>query len=407
MLNYLYPAIFGLGLMATPVMAGQSAVVSLDSAASLVRSNNPDLAAARLRIDEAQGRHKQAGRLANPELEAGMEQNAAFREGKLEFGFTQRFPVTARLRLEKIVTATEVKSAEAEIREMERQWIARAREGVVKVLAIRQRRELLKQQSTLANEFAGFLAGIAGKGEGSIVDAGQAKLEAASLAVDIHLLDAEELAILGELKPLLGIQPGTDLLVGGVLKEPVMPKASVDPQARPDYQMAGYEAEAAAASVALEQARRRDDIEGGVFAGADRSEDVPEGFDTEAIVGVRLKVPLPLWNRNEGAIDEARAKHQRMEMERAALARTIHLEAETARVSMQHWATVITNIKTTLMPLADEQAALAEQTYRNGQGEIQSVLRAREKRTALAIAGLEALREFNLARVRHDAATGK
>ena len=393
--------------MAHPVTAAPVVVVSLDSAASLVRSNNPDLAAARLRIDEALGRHKQSGRLTNPEVEFGMEQNAAFREGKVEIGFTQRFPVTARLRLEKSVAASEVKSAEAEVREVERQWIARAREGVIKVLAVRQRRDLLKQQSTLSKEFAGFLAGIAGKGEGSIVDAGQAKLEAASLAVEIHQLDAEEIALTGELKPLLGIRPGTTMQVAGRLKDPVLPTATVDPQARPDYQKAGYEAEAAAATISLEQARRRDDIEGGIFAGADRSEDVPEGYDTEAIVGLRIKLPLPLWNRNEGAIEEARAKHQRMEMERAALARAIHLEAEAARVSMQHWATVITNIKTTLMPLADEQAALAEQTYRNGQGEIQSVLRAREKRTALAIAGLEALREFNLARVRHDAATGK
>jgi len=59
------------------------------------------------------------------------------------------------------------------------------------------------------------------------------------------------------------------------------------------------------------------------------------------------------------------------------------------------------------MPLAEEQRTLAETTYRNGQGEIQSVLRTREKRLQLAVARLDALREFHLARVRHETALAK
>ena len=68
---------------------------------------------------------------------------------------------------------------------------------------------------------------------------------------------------------------------------------------------------------------------------------------------------------------------------------------------------MIAEINDTLLPLADEQSAFAETTYRNGQGEIQSVLRSREKRLQLAAARLDALREFHLARVRHETALGK
>ena len=74
---------------------------------------------------------------------------------------------------------------------------------------------------------------------------------------------------------------------------------------------------------------------------------------------------------------------------------------------MTEWANVIREINDTLLPLAEEQSALAETTYRNGQGEIQSVLRSREKRLELSAARLDALREFHLARVRHEAALGK
>ena len=91
----------------------------------------------------------------------------------------------------------------------------------------------------------------------------------------------------------------------------------------------------------------------------------------------------------------------------SALSRSIRLEAESARKEMEEWAKMIREINDTLLPLAKEQSAFAETTFRNGQGEIQSVLRSREKRLQLSAARLDALREFHLARVRHETALGK
>ena len=45
----------------------------------------------------------------------------------------------------------------------------------------------------------------------------------------------------------------------------------------------------------------------GLFAAAERTEDVPEGYENEAIIGLRFKIALPFWNKNEGAIQEAEA----------------------------------------------------------------------------------------------------
>ena len=395
------------GLMASPLLAQTSVIVTLSSVGDRIRSQNPDLAAARLRIREAVGRMNQSGRLANPELETSLEHNPRFREGTFEVGFSQRFPVTGRLQLEKDISLTELNAAEAEVREVERQLTGQARLAVVKILANRQRRELLREQSGVSGEFAKFLSDIAAKGEGSPLDAGQAKLEAASLTMEMRQLDAGESALVGELKPLLGMRPGEGLSVGGSLPEATLPGIAADPSRRPDFQAATLDALAAKQGVTLEQARRYDDIEGGIFTGVERSEDAPDGYDNEAIVGLRLKVALPFWNKNEGAIQEAEAKQQRKELEAIALSRNIRLEAEAARNEMLEWAKMIAEINDTLLPLADEQSAAAETTFRNGQGEIQSVLRSREKRLQLAAARLDALREFHLARVRHETALGK
>ena len=401
------PAVAAFLLTAISLHAEPSVVVSLASVGDRIRAQNPDLAAARFRIQEAFGRLNQAGRPDNPELETLIEHNPRFREGRLEVGLSQRFPVTDRLRLEKQVSLSELKSSEAEVREVERQLIGKAREAIVKVLVTRQRRELLKEQFAVSREFAAFLSDVVTKGEGSALDAGQAKLEAASLSTEIRQLDAGETALLGELKPLLGMGTGESLNIGGTLPEPSMPAASTDPSKRPDLQVAKLEAQAAAEGVSLEQARRYDDVEGGFFTAVERTEDAPDGYSTDALVGLRLKIALPFWNKNEGAIQEAQAKQQRKELEAVALGRGIRLEAEAARSEMAEWAKLVREINITLMPLAEEQRTLAETTYRNGQGEIQSVLRTREKRLQLAVARLDALREFHLARVRHETALAK
>jgi len=381
-------------------------VITLSGVPERVRAQNPDLAAARLRINEALGRMKQAGRLTNPELETSLEHNPRFREGKLEVGFSQRFPVTDRLHLEKGISVTQLKAAEAEVREVERQLVARAKTSVIRVLAIRQRRELLRNQIELATDFSERLSAASQKGEGSALDAATARLEAASISAQIRQLDAEEAAAVGELKPLLGMHAGSSISLGGSLASPSVPTSDVNPALRPDFQVAMLEVDAARQSVSLQQALRYDDVEAGLFAAAERSEDAPDGYDNEAIVGLRFRIPLPLWNKNEGAIEEAQATHERRKLEATALARNIRLEAESDQAQMIEWAKLVNELDQTLLPLAQQQSKAADEAYAQSQTDIQTVFRSREKSLQLAATRLDALREFHLARVRHETTRG-
>lgn len=382
-------------------------IVTFNNIPDRVRRQNPDLAAARFRVQEAIGRMRQSGRHANPEMELGLAGNNSWQEGGVEIGILQRFPVTNRLQLEKEISATEIKAAEAEIREVERNLIAEARKGLVDVLAIREKRKLEKKQASLSESLAKFVGEAAAVGEISPMDAGQARLEAAKLANEIRLLDAAEAAAVGALKPLLGMKPSALLHVSGTLPPAEFPSGAVDPDHRPDYQAARLNADAAAQGIALEESRQYNDIEVGVFAGLERSEDAPDGFENEGIFGLRLKIPLPLNDRNTGNIDAARARFQRKKHEAAALARAIRHEAKTARDEMIEWEKLLRETTGTLIPLAAEQAALAETAYRDGQGDLQSVLRAREQQLEIALSKLEALRNFHLARVRFEAAIGR
>ncbi|GAA5129381.1 hypothetical protein GCM10023212_37380 [Luteolibacter yonseiensis] len=393
--------------MIHPALAEPGVVVSLAGVGDRVRAQNPDLAAARLRIQEANGRLTQSGRLQNPELGFELSHDPRFRARTAEVSFSQRFPLTNRLQLEKSVSATEVKVAQAEVREVERRLISQAREGIVNVLAVRQRRELLRSQVEVAQRFTDTLSGNAAKGEASVLDAGQARLETAGINLELRQLDAEEVAAVGSIKPLLGMHPGETLYVGGSLPEMVLPADAVSPSSRPDFQATRLEAQAAGQSVALEQAKRREDVQGGVFLSVDRSEDEPGGYDREGMVGVRFSLPLPFWNKNEGAIQEAKAREQRLKQETAALGRGIRLEAEAAVAEMRQWLTLAKETESTLLPLATEQAAAAEDAYQKGLGELVTVFRARERRLQLQASRLDAVKQFHLARVRYETAAAK
>lgn len=395
-----------IGLSTPCAMAKPAVVVTLNSVGDRVRSQNPELAAARWRIREALGRSKQAGRLDNPEWETEVEHDTRFREARIGMELSQRFPVTGRLKLEKELSLTGLEAAEAEVREVARGLVTESRAALVEVLAIRERRSLLKQQAGLTAKLAESIQSAAEKGEGSLLDAGQARVESLRVATEARQLDAREAAAVGELKPLLGIPMTGQLVVSGKLPPAQLHGRGADPNLRPDYQMAKLQAEAAARGVALEEARRYEDLEAGVFAAVERTEDAPDGLENDTIVGLRIKIPLPLWNKNEGNIEEAQARLVRRKLETDALGQSIELEADASMAEMREWKSLISDIGGKLLPLAEQQAADAETAWHNGQTDLQTVLRAREQTLELAGTRLDALRDFHLARVRYLAATG-
>lgn len=383
---------------------GEAVVVTLEGVGDRVRAQNPDLQAARLLIQEAVGRARDAGRLANPSVESEFEAGPGMAERTLDIGVSQAFPLTNRLRLEKTISALAIREADAEVEHQARQLVAVARELAVDVMALRGRRELLQQQATLNQSFVEALRASVEKGEGSPLDLGQAQLEANKLALELTRMAVDQTTVVGQLKRLLGMTPEQDLLVTGNLPEPVATRPDLAIADRPDRQVAKLRLETAQREVELERARRMDDVELGLFASMMRRDDEPEGLESDRMLGFQLSIPLPLWNRNQGAIDEATARKQRRQLEAAAIDRSLQLQGQTAAAEMRQWQQLITEINDKLLPLAEQQQALADQAYRNGQTEIQTLLSARQQVLELLDVRLDALRRYHLARVRYPLA---
>ncbi|MDB6071012.1 MAG: TolC family protein, partial [Verrucomicrobiales bacterium] len=117
--------------------SAQARPFSPDSAAAYAIAHNPDLAVARATLDEARARVLQAGNLANPELETEVRPNLAGREFSAGITYSQRFPLTNRLRLEKALSLAAVKTAEIEIQANARTLAAEVKGVAVQGLSLK------------------------------------------------------------------------------------------------------------------------------------------------------------------------------------------------------------------------------------------------------------------------------
>lgn len=381
--------------------------LSVDGAAEFALRHNQSLSAARLRIDEAQGRLRNAGRFSNPEIEADYRQNVKSPENSVGFGLAQKFPLTARLRLEKAVSQAELAAAEAEVRNVERRLAAEVRTTAVKLLALAGQRRLRERQTGNSRELGQFTRRRLESGEASLADVSLVELETLQLQTELLQIEVERIALIGELRPLLGSAAGHEPVITGELAPPnSRPARGVDPSERPDFVAAVSLAEAARQSLELAKAQRWEDVSVGLNLETERTEDAPDGLMRENFVGFRFSLPLPLWNNNAGRIAEATATAARGQKETEALAIVIDAETAAARDAMSALAKVVASLDESLLPKAAQIETQLRDAYSAGQTALPEVLRARDRRLALERQRLDALRDYHLARVRYQAATG-
>ncbi len=385
--------------------SAQAVSLSLADIAPRVRDHHPALQAARLAVTEAQGRQLGAGRLSNPTLGFDWRSESRLSPVTGEFSFEQAFPLTRRLSLEKQLTAQGVAAAELEVREVERRLIAEARALAVELLALDQQQRLRQSQEELAGKLADFTRDRAEKGEFSPLDAAQANLDAQRLRLERRKLDGQRASLLGQLKPRLGLAPEASLQLTGELPSPALP-GTAPWQQRADYRLAQTQAQAAQTAVELAKARRLQDVSAGLVGGPEQQWTRGSGGQSTGFIGFRISLPLPFWNRNQGEIAEKAAMAERARLETEALGRQIAGEADTARREMQAQAELVRETRDQLLPLVLEQTKQLEQAYEAGQTDLLAVLRARDQRLQLEAAALDAVRDFHLARIRYEAATG-
>jgi len=117
-----------------------------------------------------------------------------------------------------------------------------------------------------------------------------------------------------------------------------------------------------------------------------------------------VRVPLPLWNRNQGRIAEAIASERRAGHEVAALERRIAAELEVAQQRIDALGAVAREYRERLVQRAERNVALLRQGYAQGLAPISALVQAQEQLAEISASYAQTLGELRRAEVELETA---
>ena len=402
-------------VVAATVSAGISVcrALTIEAAAQLALRNNLELKAAYYEVEKARGRLLQAGLLPNPALELAGETDRAFRnEGERKFAVavSQAFPITGRLKHARVVGRVEVALAIAEIRNRERLLLGDVQRTFIQVLAgseqIAARRELLETTNALVTLSRQRFEAA----QVSQVDVNLANIETQRLQQEIRLLESDREANLLALKQKLGLPPQSALSIEGSLRGVAGSLTSPgDPERafslRPDLRAVELAAERARAEARLAYAEAWGDPTVSVGFDQNRRSDDPIGLITDRSLGLKLSIPLPAFNQNQGKIYEQQSAERLAVGQLAAQRLAVQSEITVARERATRIGAALETYERSLLPLINQNTAVLQQGYREGKADFTQILQSQNQRATLRISSVDLARDRALALVDLQTAT--
>lgn len=128
--------------------------------------------------------------------------------------------------------------------------------------------------------------------------------------------------------------------------------------------------------------------------------------DTDYIIGVRLSMPIPVFDRNQAGVQEARAKRNGSASRLAAAISNVEREVETAYASLHNATRVISLYQSNIIPQLEENLKLTQEAYRFGEVNLLTVIQEQKKFFEVSDGYLMALHDRMTALVKLESAVG-
>lgn len=383
------------------------------AAAAALRAN-ADLGAVYAAIEAARGRLVQAGLWPNPELSLTGASDFAFQnEGERRFGggFAQRFPIAGRLARARDVARVDVAAALAEASDFERTLIGEVQRAALRILALD--RAIAAWDDVIAP--AGELMRVSQQrfeaAEASEADVNLLAIEVARFEQEKRLVELERRGEAIRLNQFVGRAAEVPVVVAGSIEDPLFDDADVAQigegasARRGDLAAARLGADRARAEATLARAQAWEDWSFGIGVDSDRQVFAKEpsidpiGAKRDEFLGFGLTVPIPLWNRNQGRIAEARADERRAVARRTAIERAVEAEVATARARVVELSRIAREYRDALLPRARRNVALLDRGYAQGLAPASSLVQAQQQLADAALRYARSLGELRAAEV--------
>lgn len=368
--------------------------LTLDLALDMAEDMQPQIAEAKAMVEAAEGRARQAGAFPNPEAIVGAQElpfsGSQPNEKEYVAGVGQIIPLGRRLS-----TAREAELLDREVRarglEVKRREIRKQVHNAF-ATALYQEKAWRAQNEIHQNAAKAVTATRARVEAGDTVRDDLARVEMELARVKVELQRAESLraqALLGLASAIGDATLAVKSLSGAMdatFEIPALESLVANLSIQPESALADADIRARVARVDLARAERIPDVKVELLYHRLEASSA-NTFD------VGLSIPLPLFNRNQGKLREARAEQAAAE----ARARMTQNELNTRlRESYLQLATALANsqtLKTEILGKADTVLKTAEARYAAGDISLTEVLPVRRDWAAVQLSYLESLRD--------------
>ena len=347
--------------------------LDFDQAQKYALFHNPSIQAAYFTVGEARGKLLQAGLWPNPEIDLAYRADVFFGgegQDKAMASLMQKLPWSGRLVHAQKVSRVGVAMALTEVRDAERKLILEVQRTFIQARAAAEKAASLKKLMASTDALIALNEARRQSGQTSAITVNLAKVEKEGLRQQLLALEAEEGAAEATLKGALGMAATERLTLTCSLSEIIsrLTRHATSGKSlyRPDLVRASLQADAAAAEIALARAGAWEDITVGVEYEFMRT---LNGTDlmNDNFLGARVVLPLPVWNRNQGAIAEKTAGRKRASKAIEAAKVTIEAEIGTARVRAAKTGAIASLILKDSIPLLDEARRVLESSIQTGE----------------------------------------
>lgn len=292
----------------------------LEQLEQMALANNPTLPQAQSEIRAARARQLQSGLYPNPRVGYIGEEirGGAFGGGQQGFFVSQTFVTAGKLGLNRKVFGHEIRITEIEAEEQRLRVLNGVRLAFYRVLAAQEMLETEKDLAGIAADTLKTARQLQNIGQADETEVLQAEIEQQQLEMAVEMRENELqqawralTAVVGTPELPLGIVAGDLAAVPAVDEDGLLETIAHE---SPAVKIAEAATDRAQATVERERREPIPDIE--VRAGLQRNGELLEPMRRVGLQGfVEVGVQIPLFNRNQGSVEAARAAAERTRQE--------------------------------------------------------------------------------------------
>ncbi len=385
------------------------AALSLADAVRLALENNPALHAAGSRSEEIAGRAAQLGRHANPELELVAEEwpwqhGRGLADAKQTIGLTQPLLYPGKRSLDRQIGGAEVQAGRAEWAGRRVELIRDVKIAYARALAAGRAAEVAAQLADVAEATATVARRRVEAGAAAFQEQLRAEVqhEQARSALADRQTEATEVrrflaTLLG--RPDLDETPLADRLAEAVDAAVLGAAGNGDPTVHPTLQVAQAGLDRADAAYRRARLEPMPDPTVGVNAGR-------LGATGEAIIGVRLSIPLPVADRGQGRQRAARAALNGATAELRAAQQNLQRDRAAAAQRYRAAGLQVARYRERTLPKAEEALRLVRAGFEQGKFGFTDLLDTQRTIADVRLAYLHQVLELNLAQAELESLNG-